>query len=199
MTKVVCLLSGGIDSAAALGLALEQGMEAVAVHFQTSQDKRALEKAKKIAKHFDGTELIVVPFEGFLKEAAEKSERKYGCVLCKRMMQRVAGRIGKKLGASALLMGDSLGQVASQTLTNLNAGNGAGPLPVIRPLLGMDKLEIQKIAMRFGTMEKSSEPAACCPMPKKPSTMAKKAKIEALEKALQAEKLAEKILPDRFK
>ena len=198
MAKVIALLSGGIDSAAALGLALEQGLDVVAMHYRTSEaDSRAEEKAALIVKHFEEMfgkkiKLVVVPFEFVLREIAEKGERKFGCVLCKRMMERVAEKIALKENASALLKGDSLGQVASQTLANLNAEKGSTALPILRPLLGMDKLEIETVARRLGTMDISCMPAACCTMPQKPATSAKRQAIEEMEKMLGVERLAEK-------
>ena len=106
-------------------------------------------------------------------------------------MLRIGERIAKEEKASALLSGESLGQVASQTLTNLNAEAGCTSIAVIRPLLGMDKLEIEKIAKKFETFEISTQASACCSIPDKPSTAAKRSFIENEEKNLDVKKLVE--------
>jgi len=204
MGKAVALLSGGIDSAVAIGLALEQGMEIVALHYSTVPfaDEKAQEKAIVIAGHLEKKfgrkiKLVIVPFGKVLAEIAKNCERKFNCVLCRRMMLRIAEKIALREMAGALLSGESLGQVASQTLPNLNAESGAARIPVIRPLLGMDKLEIEAIAKRIGTFEISILPSSCCSIPEKPSTRAKKAVIEELEKRLSVQQLVEEAFAAR--
>ncbi|MFA4854991.1 MAG: asparagine synthase-related protein [archaeon] len=194
--KVVALLSGGIDSAAAVGLALEQGLDVVALHYCTVPfaDERSEKKARDVAEHLEKRfgrkiKLVIVPFGKVLAEIAKNCERKFNCVLCRRMMLRIAEKLAKEEGASALLSGESLGQVASQTLPNLSAEAGAAKIPIIRPLLGMDKLEIEAIAKRMGTFEISILPSSCCSIPEKPSTAAKKAVIEEFEKKLPVQRL----------
>lgn len=196
MTTVITLLSGGIDSAAAISLALEQGLDVVALHYSTRPfaDERAEQKAVGLVRHLRKSfekevRLIVIPFGPVLKEIAQKCERKLNCVLCRRMMLRIGERLAKEERAQALLSGESLGQVASQTLGNLNAEAGCISLPVIRPLLGMDKLEIEKIAKRFDTFSISTMPSACCSIPEKPATAAKRSVIEDEEKKLPVQQL----------
>jgi len=198
MTKVVCLLSGGIDSAAAISLALEQGMEIVALHYSTRPfaDERAEKKTVELVKHLEERfgrkiRLVVVPFGKVLEAIAKACDRKFNCVLCRRMMLRIAERLAKAEKASALLSGESLGQVASQTLSNLNAEAGTIKMAVVRPLLGMDKLEIEAIAKRFGTFEISTMASSCCSIPEKPSTSAKRAFVEAQERNLDVKNLVE--------
>jgi len=189
MAKLVALVSGGIDSAAAVSLALEQDLDVVALHYSTQPfaDGKAEEKTIVLIKHLEerfgrDIKLVVVPFGKVLAEIAKNCNRKYNCVLCRRMMLRIAERVAGEENAKALLSGESLGQVASQTLSNLNAEAGCISIPVIRPLLGMDKLEIEKIAKEFGTFEISTEASACCSIPEKPSTAAKRDFVEAEEK-----------------
>ncbi len=198
MTKVVCLLSGGIDSAAALGLALEQGMEVLALHYSTKPfaDERAEKKTIELVKHLNKAfgkkvKLVVVPFGSVLKAISKNCDRKFNCVLCRRMMLRIGEKIAEKERASALLSGESLGQVASQTLSNLNAEAGTIAMPVIRPLLGMDKLEIEKIAKKFESFGISTMPSSCCSIPEKPSTSAKRGFIEEQEKKLAVKELVQ--------
>ena len=196
MAKVIALVSGGIDSAAAISLALEQGMEVVALHYSTQPfaDEKAEQKTIALVKHLrkrfgKKIRLIVVPFGKTLAAIAKNCDRKFNCVLCRRMMLRIGQKIAEEEKASALLSGESLGQVASQTLTNLNAEAGCISIPVIRPLLGMDKLEIEAIAKKFETFEISTQASACCSIPDKPSTAAKRNIIEGEEKKLPIKQL----------
>jgi thiamine biosynthesis protein ThiI len=204
MAKAIALVSGGIDSAAAISLALEQGLEVVALHYSTKPfaDDRAERKAVDLVRHLRqrfGREikLLVVPFGSVLKAIAEGCDRKFNCVLCRRMMLRIAERIALEEKASALLSGESLGQVASQTLTNLNAEAGCISLPVIRPLLGLDKLEIEAIARSFETLGISTMPSACCSIPEKPATSARRQAVEEMEKGLEVEELVQKAFDAR--
>ncbi len=204
MTKVIALVSGGIDSAAAISLALEQGMEVVALHYSTQPfaDEKAEQKTIALIKHLRkrfGKEikLIVVPFGKVLAAIAKNCDRKFNCVLCRRMMLRIGERIVKEEKASALLSGESLGQVASQTLTNLNAESGCTSIAVIRPLLGMDKLEIEKIAEQFETFKISTQASSCCSIPDKPSTAAKRDFIEEEEKKFNVKELVETSFAER--
>ena len=201
MPKVLSLVSGGIDSAVASALALEQGLELVILHFDTIPlgNTRGKEKTEKLAKHLAkkfGKEIkiCVVPHGENLFAIAKNCNRKYGCVICRRMMLRVAEKVAEKEGALALLTGESLGQVASQTLFNLNAEHSALGIPVIRPLLGMDKLEIERLAKGFETFETSILPSACCSIPVKPSTKATQKRIEEEEKGLEIGALLENSL-----
>ncbi len=204
MTKVIALVSGGIDSAAAISLALEQGMEVVALHYSTQPfaDEKAEQKTIALIKHLQNSfgkeiKLIVVPFGKVLAAIAKNCDRKFNCVLCRRMMLRIGEQIAKEEKASALLSGESLGQVASQTLTNLNAEAGCTSIAVIRPLLGMDKLEIEKIAKKFETFEISTQASACCSIPDKPSTAAKRAFIEEEEKKFDTKAVADAAFTER--
>lgn len=204
MTRILALVSGGIDSAAAISLALEKDMEVIALHYSTMpfSDERAEQKTRHLVKHLDKKlgkkiKLIIIPFGKTLAAIAKNCERKFNCVLCRRMMLRIAQKTAKEEGAKALLSGESLGQVASQTLSNLNAESGTITMPVIRPLLGMDKLEIEKIAKEFGTFEISTMPSSCCSIPNKPSTSAKREMMEEQEKSLEIEKLVQDAFDER--
>lgn len=198
MAKAIVLISGGIDSAVAAGLALREGMELVALHYSTVPfaDERAEEKTRMVLRHLAKKfgvriKLIVVPHGRALKEIAEKCERRLNCVLCRRMMLRVASKIAESEKAGCLLSGESMGQVASQTLSNLNAEAMPLSVPVVRPLLGMDKIEIERIAKEFGTFELSILPAACCSIPEKPATKAAREEAEAEEKKIGVPGIAE--------
>ncbi|MAG22253.1 MAG: hypothetical protein CL943_03030 [Candidatus Diapherotrites archaeon] len=201
MTKIIALVSGGIDSAVVSSMALENGLDIVMLHFDTKPlgNTRGIEKTEKLAKLLGkkfGKEIkvCVVPHGPTLFEIAKKANRKYSCVLCRRMMMHIASKLAEKEKASALLTGESLGQVASQTLYNLNAEHSAADLPIIKPLLGMDKLEIEKLARKFGTFETSILPSACCSIPVKPATKATEEKIGFEGKELDIEALAKNAL-----
>ncbi|MCX6798570.1 MAG: 7-cyano-7-deazaguanine synthase [Candidatus Diapherotrites archaeon] len=197
--KAIVLISGGIDSVVAAALALEQGLDVVALHYSTATaaDNRAEKKTKMLVQHIatrfkKKIKLIVVPYGAVLQEIAGNCQRRLNCVLCKRMMMRIAVKIALREGADCLIMGDSLGQVASQTLSNLNAEHNAAKIAIIKPLLGMDKLEIERISRKFGTFELSIMPAACCGIPDKPATAAKAGEAEAEEEKIAAEEIAGK-------
>jgi thiamine biosynthesis protein ThiI len=197
MSKAIALVSGGIDSAVAAALALEQGMQPVFLHFDTVPlgNTKGREKTILLARHLaqlfgKKIKVIIAPHGSVLFAIAKNCDRKYGCVLCRRMMLRIAEKIAAKEKAGALLTGESLGQVASQTLANLNAEHSAVSIPIIRPLLSLDKLQIEKLAKKFGTFETSILPSACCSIPSKPATKSNKAVIEEEEKKLDIEKLA---------
>jgi len=124
----------------------------------------------------------MVPHGKAQTEFARNCRRNMECVLCRRMMLRVAERMAAKHGADCIVTGESLGQVASQTLTNIFVEERATKLPIIRPLIGFDKVEIEKIAKNIGTYEISILPGLCCTIaPKKPSTYSR------LETALEEE------------
>ena len=201
MVKVVSLVSGGVDSAVATALAMQQGMEVVFLHFDTRPlgNTKGEEKTIALAKHLSkkfGTKLkvCVVPHSPALFEIAKKCNRKYSCVLCRRVMLRIASEFARKEGANAIVTGESLGQVASQTLFNLNAEHSASEIPVLKPFLGMDKLEIERLAKEFGTFETSTLPSACCSIPAKPATKATEEKIEIEEQRIDVKKLLEESL-----
>ncbi|MDV3103658.1 tRNA uracil 4-sulfurtransferase ThiI [Thermococcus waiotapuensis] len=163
--KVVALLSGGIDSPVAAFLMMKRGVEVIPVHIYMGE--KTLEKVRKIWNqlkkyHYGGkSELIVVKpkeREEIIQKLREMKKENYTCVFCKFMMVRNAAKIAKEFGAKGIVMGDSLGQVASQTLENMYIVSQASDLPVYRPLVGMDKEEIVEIARKIGTFELSTLP-----------------------------------------
>jgi thiamine biosynthesis protein ThiI len=195
----ILLLSGGIDSPVAGYLMGKQGLDLVLVHFDnrpfTSDNE--VEKAISLMKQLDnalGKESLrlLVPHGKAQAEFAKCCRRNMECVLCRRMMLRVAEKLAKKHEAGFIVTGESLGQVASQTLANINVEERSTSLPVLRPLIGFDKVEIERIAKSIGTYDISIRPGLCCTIaPKKPSTYSKIADAMDEETKVDIEKLAE--------
>ena len=193
---VVALLSSGIDSPVALWRMARRGAVCVGVHFsgrpQTSDASEFL--VDDIARVLERTGCIarvyVVPFGDYQREISLACPPGLRVILYRRLMFKVAEEIARRERAGALVTGESLGQVASQTLDNIRATDAAVAMPVLRPLIGSDKLEIIDAAQRLGTFEISSMDAPdCCTlfMPRNPETHAKLADVEAAEAAYPVE------------
>ncbi len=186
--KAIVLLSGGIDSPVAAYVMAKQGAEIVTLHMDNTPYTKPSEKAKVIIQQLrkvtgQAIPLIIAPHGKFNLSVIETTQSSHiRCVLCKRFMMRVAQQLAKQENCNAIVMGDSLGQVASQTLRNMKVEQQAIDMQVVRPLIGMDKEEIIKIAKRIGTYELSiNEAYECGIVPDKPSTNAN------IEKILEAE------------
>ena len=195
--RVACLLSSGIDSPVALWRMARRGAVPVGVHFsgrpQTSDASEYL--VDDIARVLEKTGCIgrvyVVPFGDCQREISLLAPPSLRIILYRRLMFRVAERIAARERAGALVTGESLGQVASQTLENIRATDAAVSMPVFRPLIGNDKLEIIEQAQELGTFEISSMDAPdCCTlfMPRSPETHARIEDVEAAEAALPVER-----------
>ncbi len=187
---VVTLLSGGIDSPVAAHMMLERGAEMVTLHMDNRPYgglEHQLTKVRQMAARLEelhGRKMRQFSAPHGANHAAflEKCRTGLHCVLCRRMMLRVAGALALREGAQALVTGESLGQVASQTLPNIAAEYPAAPVPILRPLIGMDKQEIVEMAKRIGTYGISIQPGSCCTaVPDRPATCARLADIEAEE------------------
>ncbi|WP_298630077.1 tRNA uracil 4-sulfurtransferase ThiI [uncultured Thermus sp.] len=196
--KVVALLSGGIDSPVAAYRLMRRGAEVVLVHFHPFPllSGQSREKAKAIAERLARFQhrirLHLVPFSEVQREIIVKAPKAYRVVLYRRYMLRIAEAIAQEEGALALCTGDSLGQVASQTLENLYVVNQAATLPVFRPLIGFDKVEIKAEAERIGTYPISILPdEECCTLfaPKHPVTRAQLSVVLEAERHLDTEAL----------
>jgi thiamine biosynthesis protein ThiI len=190
---VACLLSGGIDSPVAAYRLLKRGCRVVFVHFHSypilsrvSQEKARDLVALLTAYQFT-SRLVLVPFGGIQQAIVAEVPAPYRVVLYRRFMLRIAQAIAAQLGAQALVTGESLGQVASQTLDNLAAIEEVATLPVLRPLIGMDKQEIVAQAMALGTYDISIVPDQdCCTLfvPPHPAVRAEGRVIAELEAKL---------------
>jgi thiamine biosynthesis protein ThiI len=195
---VAALLSGGIDSPVAAWRMIKRGCRVVFVHFHsvpylpaTSQAKaRAL--VERLTEWQYRSQLLLVPLGEIQREVVLSVPPPLRVVVYRRMMVRIAETLGRQTGALALTTGESLGQVASQTLTNIARIDEAATVPILRPLIGMDKLEITAEAQRLGTFEISIEPDAdCCTLfvPRHPSTRVSEDEIRAAESRLDIARL----------
>ncbi|MEM2916268.1 MAG: hypothetical protein QXT19_02840 [Candidatus Woesearchaeota archaeon] len=199
MKKVVVLLSGGIDSPVAAAIFLKKGIEAVLVHFynQTPQQEGVKGKIQKLAEQlakYGKTKLIMVPFGEIQREIIKTVPADYRMIVYRRMMFRIADKIREKEGAEALVTGDSIGQVASQTLENLRTIYSATKSIVLHPLIGKDKREIIDMAKELGTLDISNLPYEdCCSfmIARHPATKSKIEEIEQFEKNIDVNKLVE--------
>jgi len=195
---VVCLLSGGIDSPVAAYRIMRRGCSVVFVHFhsypylsKTSQEK-VQDLTEILNQYQQPVKTYMLSFGDIQKEIILSVPAKYRVVIYRRMMLRIAERIAGETGALALITGDSLGQVASQTLENITTTENAVTLPVLRPLIGMDKGEIIDQAIRIGTYDISIIPDQdCCQLfiPRNPAVRTIIREIERVEKKLDVERL----------
>lgn len=191
--KATILLSGGIDSPVAGYMIAKRGVELEAVHFHSHPytSDRAKEKvidlAKQMSKYCGKINLHIVPFTKIQLEIIEKCPENYLTVIMRRIMMRIAEKISVKQGSAALITGESIGQVASQTMESLVCTDNAVNQPVFRPLIGMDKEEIVTISKKIETYETSILPYEdCCTIfvPKHPKTKPNLDEIIKAEEAL---------------
>lgn len=191
--RVISLISGGIDSPVASYRMMQRGCRLIFVHFHSSPylDKTSQEKVKELVKiltrHQYSSRLYMVPFGEIQRQIVTAVLRPLRVVLYRRMMVRLAEAIASSEKASALVTGESLAQVASQTLQNLTVIEKAATLPILRPLVGMDKQEIIDQARRNGTFEISILPDQdCCQLfvPRHPDTKASLVEVEKAESRL---------------
>ena len=191
------LMSGGIDSPVALHLMLRQGHEMMAVHMDNRPftDDSPLEKvvdhlALLRAEYGQPIPLYVIPHGSTQTTLMRNTDRHVGCVLCRRFMWRSAERIAEREGATFLVTGEALGQVASQTLSNMHNATAAVRLPIVRPLIGFDKSEIEAVAKGIGTYGISTRPGVCCQaVPDRPATRSNLLQIVQEEERVDAEQI----------
>lgn len=200
--KVVCLVSGGIDSPVAAWLVLAKGLVPIFIFFDNypftgeTTKKKALDLIRKVGECTPqrSIKIYMVPHGEDLADILRNCPRNLTCVLCRRMMYRVAEKVAALESAEAIVTGEIIGEHASQTLTNLRVENDAlREFPVLRPLIGMDKIEVERLARRAGTFEISARPALCCSAPpKRPRTKAKLEEVIRAEQSLPIEDMVKR-------
>jgi len=197
--RMVCLLSGGFDSAVAAWKMMKRGAHMTFVHFYGG-GARPGESSVHVARELLRTltpwqftsKLFLVPFEEIQREVVHSAPETFRLLLYRRLMLRIAEQLARRDHAIAIVAGDSLGQVASQTLKNMVAVGDCVRMPVFRPLAGDDKIEILAIAKQIGTYDISAEPFHdCCPvfLPKVPALHATSAELDAAEATLDVRAL----------
>lgn len=196
--RAMVLISGGIDSPVAAWMMARRGLKLSAVHFAsppyTSKraEKKVMQLLEIVAEYSGPITVYVVPFTKIQEEIRDKIDEPFSTLVMRRLMMRTASIIAKKEHALALITGESLGQVASQTLRALSCTDDAASLTVFRPLIGMDKEEIITIARNIGTFETSIQPFEdCCTVftPRHPKTRPQLDELVAQEQRLDIEAL----------
>ena len=177
--KVICLVSSGIDSPVATYLMMKRGCEVITLYCDNDPftSKKAYENYNKLIDQLQtyasGVPIkkTVVKYGEYLKKAKENAPEKMTCILCKSGMYKLAEKLAIETGASAIVDGSSVGQVASQTLDNILTTRYGVNIPILSPLIGLDKLEITRIAEKIGTFEISKiDDGGCSAVPKYPET-----------------------------
>jgi thiamine biosynthesis protein ThiI len=191
--KVLCLLSGGIDSPVAAYQMMRRGAEIELIHFQNQTQvtqevsQKIFDLATVLAQYQGDIRLHIVPFAKWQREIVINSPSDYRMLITRRLMLKIAANFSKKTKNLALVTGDSLGQVASQTLENIAAVYEVSDMLKLSPLIGANKSEIIRLARQIGTLEISNRPYEdCCSLfvSKHPQTRARLKKILALENNL---------------
>ena len=197
------LLSGGIDSPVAGWMMAKRGLELGAVHFfsypYTSEEakQKVLDLAEIVARWSGKLTVSVVPFTKIQTEIRDKCPEDYFTIIMRRMMMRISERVAQRQNCQGLITGESLGQVASQTIQAITVTNAVCEMPVLRPVIGMDKEEIVTISRHIGAFETSILPYEdCCTVftPKHPQTKPRREEVEEMEKVLDIEALIEEAM-----
>lgn len=198
--KGLLLLSGGIDSPVAGYLMSKRGLKLEAVHFHSypytsaQAKEKVIELAKEISEYCGEIKLHVVSFTEIQEQIHKNCDAEYMITIMRRIMMRIAERLCKENGLGAIVTGESLGQVASQTMQSMTVTNSVVSLPVFRPVIAFDKEEIMDVARKIGTYETSILPYEdCCTvfLPKNPVIRPTISRAEYLEKSLDIDSLVE--------
>jgi len=198
--KAAILISGGIDSPVAAWMMAKRGMQLTAIHFASppytgpQAEAKVRDLLKKVSEYSGEIRFCIVPFTKIQEAIADNCQEEYFTIIMRRFMMRISERIARRNKCSALITGESLGQVASQTVGGLVCTDAVCNMPVFRPLIGMDKEEIIVRSREIGTFDISILPYEdCCTVftPKHPRTKPLLDKVEAAEAALDIEALVE--------
>jgi len=184
--RVVCTISGGLDSPIAAYKMMKRGCVPVFLHFDNvpygdeSTRNLAIRQAKRLSEYIHGHEIkmYVVPHGDDLTEVLRHAPRKMTCIFCRRNMYRLAQEVALLENADAIVTGEIIGEQASQTTRNLLAENSAiSEIPIMRPCIGDDKVEVEKMAMKIRTYDFAQEAVSCCSLPPKYPTVCSKLDI----------------------
>ena len=199
--RVVCLLSGGIDSPVAAWRLMRRGCRVLLVHFHSypilsrASQEKVRELARVLARYQFHSRLFLVPFGEIQQQVTLSVAPPLRVIIYRRLMMRIAEQIARQSRAQALVTGEVVGQVASQTLENLASINRVVTMPVLRPLIGLDKDEITAEAQRLGTYEISIIPDQdCCTLftPRHPATKARTTDVERAEATLPVDEIVQR-------
>ena len=198
--KGALMLSGGIDSPVAAYMMAKRGMSIMSVHFASppyTSDRarhKVITLAEKLTDYTGDMNLFIVPFTEVQEYIRDNGVAELFTILMRRSMMRITEKLSRKFGASAIITGESLGQVASQTMAAITATNASVDMPIFRPVIGMDKTEITEIARKIDTFETSILPYEdCCTIftPPHPKTKPSLEEVINAETAMGLEKLFE--------
>lgn len=198
--KVLVLLSGGIDSAVAAWMLMKRGCKVAPLYFKVLDGlnkKRVKSVLKDLKKWSIGykMKLVEISYKEILNKISEKCNSKFTCLVCKRMMYRIAEKIAAKKKAKVIVTGENLGQVASQTLENINVLDRSVEMPIFRPLIGHNKNEIIELAKKIGTYESSiMSHNRCKYIPESPRTKGRIKEVLREEEKIDIEKLIKKAI-----
>jgi thiamine biosynthesis protein ThiI len=201
--KMVALISGGIDSPVAAWLLMKRGCEIIPLYLNNEpfSDETTRERAMQcidVLQKWSPQKKFTIyeaPHGENLLAFLSNCNNRLNCVMCRRMMYRIASEVLKIEGAHGIITGSSLGQVASQTSQNMLAETYGLEYPIYHPLIGLDKLEITDMARRIGTFETSTKPATCClAVPEYPSTAAKLREVAEAEKLIDVPSLLDSMM-----
>ncbi|KCZ73024.1 thiazole biosynthesis/tRNA modification protein ThiI [Candidatus Methanoperedens nitroreducens] len=201
--RMIALISGGIDSPVAAWLMMKRGCEIIPLYLNNSpfSDDTTRERAMQcidVLQRWAPQKKFTIyeaPHGDNLLAFLSNCDNRLNCILCRRMMYRIAGEVLKLEGAHGIITGSSLGQVASQTSQNMLASMHGMEHPIYHPLIGLDKLEITDIARKIGTFEPSTRPATCCmAVPEYPSTAAKPQEVIDAEKQIDVPSLVDSMI-----
>lgn len=202
-SKGLMLLSGGIDSPVAAYMMAKRGMKLMGIHFASPPytSERAKEKVVElrniVEKYATDIKLLVVPFTEIQMAIHEHCPAEFMITIMRRFMMRIASKVAVKYGCTALITGESLGQVASQTVESMTSTEDCATLPIFRPLIAFDKEETMNLARKIGTYETSIEPFEdCCTifLPKNPAIHPKLDRVREAEKAMDIDNLVDRAI-----
>ncbi|GAB4316052.1 MAG: tRNA 4-thiouridine(8) synthase ThiI [Methanobacteriaceae archaeon] len=200
--RVISLVSGGIDSPVATFLMMKRGCDVSILHFNnhpytSGSNEKVLKIARKLKEYSSGSKLkfYQVNYGEYLHKCIEDAPERMTCVLCKSGMYQIAEKLAEEEKALAIVDGSSIGQVASQTLPNILATRYSTSLPILSPLIGLDKLEIEAIARKIGTMDISIQPdSGCSAVPRYPETNTDLQKLLEVQDDIEIEKLLNNVI-----